>query len=109
VELTKLGVDVIENLSSWVSIAVSKRVDDRLQQWQAECPLLGVETRQGQFSCCDKLVAEKAAKGFGSSDVVVQGFITPQGKKVLLVNKTNSEKNGHAQFGFAKCCLADGG
>jgi hypothetical protein len=23
---------------------------------------------------------------------VIQGFVTPQGKKVLLVNKTNSEK-----------------
>ncbi len=26
------------------------------------------------------------------SDVMVQGFITPQGKKVLLVNKANSDK-----------------
>jgi hypothetical protein len=40
----------------------------------------------------DKLVAEKPAKDGAPSGVMVQGFITPQGKKVLLVNKTNSEK-----------------
>ena len=28
----------------------------------------------------------------GTSDVVIQGFITPQGRKVLFVNKTNTEK-----------------
>jgi hypothetical protein len=42
----------------------------------------------------DKLVAEKE-KGEDNdepSDVLVQGFITPQGKKVLLVNKANSDK-----------------
>ena len=39
----------------------------------------------------DKLVTSPSSL-FGSSDVVIQGFITPQGKKVLLVNKTNSEK-----------------
>jgi hypothetical protein len=26
------------------------------------------------------------------SDVMVQGFVTPEGKKILLVNKANSEK-----------------
>jgi hypothetical protein len=42
----------------------------------------------------DKLVAEKEQKDDDGapSDVLVQGFLTPQGKKVLLVNKTNSEK-----------------
>jgi hypothetical protein len=39
----------------------------------------------------DKLV-ENAPQEGGSSDVLIQGFVTPQGKKVLLVNKTNSEK-----------------
>jgi hypothetical protein len=39
----------------------------------------------------DKLVASPVNQ-FGSSDVDIQGFITPQGKKVLLVNKTNTEK-----------------
>jgi hypothetical protein len=39
----------------------------------------------------DKLVANKPQE-HGSSDVLIQGFITPQGKKVLLVNKTNSDK-----------------
>jgi Glycosyl hydrolases family 39 len=39
----------------------------------------------------DKLVAN-AETPFDSPEVNVQGFITPQGKKVLLVNKTNSEK-----------------
>ena len=37
----------------------------------------------------DKLVGKK---GDEPSGVVEQGFITPEGRKVLLVNKTNSEK-----------------
>jgi hypothetical protein len=37
-------------------------------------------------------VAEKPTHGSGSSGVTIQGFITPQGKKVLLVNRTNSER-----------------
>jgi hypothetical protein len=40
----------------------------------------------------DKLVAEKESPDDAPSDVTVQGFVTPQGKKVLLVNKTNSDK-----------------
>jgi hypothetical protein len=42
----------------------------------------------------DNLVAEQAKpEGDDSpSDVMVQGFITPQGKKVLLANRTNGEK-----------------
>jgi hypothetical protein len=39
-------------------------------------------------------VANTEKKDDGApSDVLVQGFITPQGKKVLLVNKTNTEKS----------------
>jgi hypothetical protein len=37
----------------------------------------------------DKLVGHKADEPAG---VTEQGFITPEGKKILLVNKTNSEK-----------------
>jgi hypothetical protein len=44
------------------------------------------------FHAGDKLVAAKPGKGPDSSGVMAQGFLTPQGKKVLLVNKTNSEK-----------------
>ena len=44
------------------------------------------------FHAGDKLVAAKPGKGSDSSAVLVQGFLTSQGKKVLLVNKTNSEK-----------------
>src|ERR1019366_5613397 len=39
----------------------------------------------------DKLVAN-SSQSRGDSEVMVQGFITPQGKKVLIVNKTNSDK-----------------
>jgi hypothetical protein len=38
------------------------------------------------------MVAEKTGKEDAPSDVTVQGFITPQGKRVLLVNRTNREK-----------------
>jgi hypothetical protein len=43
------------------------------------------------FHAGDTLVANQEHE-FGSSDVLIQGFITPQGKKVLMVNKTNTEK-----------------
>jgi hypothetical protein len=36
----------------------------------------------------DKLVESKLS-GAGSDDVTVQGFVTPVGRKVLLVNKRN--------------------
>jgi hypothetical protein len=39
----------------------------------------------------DNLVAN-GAQATGSSEVMIQGFLTAQGKKALLVNKTNSER-----------------
>jgi hypothetical protein len=42
------------------------------------------------FHAGDKLVETKQSMS-GSNDVEIQGFITPAGKKALLVNKTNRE------------------
>ena len=42
------------------------------------------------FNPGDKLLDRKSSDG--PSEVMVQGFITPKGKKVLLVNRANSKK-----------------
>jgi hypothetical protein len=42
------------------------------------------------FHSGDKLVGNK--DDGGSAGVLIQGFVTPAGRKILLVNKTNSEK-----------------
>ena len=40
----------------------------------------------------DKVVANAEQPSSSDTGVEIQGFITPQGKKVLLVNRTNSDK-----------------
>ncbi len=92
-ELSKLGVDVIGESqlvgypSQFPSVSMMNynTAKPNARYWV-------LKLIKDQFHPGDKLVAEKESKDNGPSDVVVQGFITPQGKKVLLVNKTNSEK-----------------
>jgi hypothetical protein len=93
VELTKLGVDVIgeSQLVGYPSQFPSVSMID-YNNGKPNARYWVLKLIKDNFHAGDKLVSEKAAKGFGSSDVVVQGFMTPRGKKVLLVNKTNSER-----------------
>lgn len=92
VELSKLGVDVIGESqlvgypSQFPSVSMMNYNTSKPNARYWVLKLI-----KDHFQPGDKLVAEKESKD-NSSDVVVQGFITPQGKKVLLVNKTNSEK-----------------
>ena len=93
VELSKMGVDVIgeSQLVGYptqfpsVSMMNYNTGKPNARYWV-------LKLIKDHFQPGDKLVAEKESKDNGPSDVVVQGFVTPQGKKVLLVNKTNSEK-----------------
>ena len=78
-----------------LSFAVPQRVHDRLQQRQTQRALSGCSSSSRTTSTPATNWSPKRPKpedDDAPSDVLVQGFITPQGKKVLLVNKTNSEK-----------------
>jgi len=92
IELSKLGVDVIGESqlvgypSQFPSVSM---INYKTGQPNARYWVLKV--LKDNFHPGDKLVATPAG-AFGSSDVDIQGFITPQGKRVLFVNKTNTEK-----------------
>ena len=95
VELSKLGVDVIGESqlvgypTQFPSVSM---MDYNNGKPNARCWVL--KLIKDNFHPGDKLVAEKEKPedDDSPSDVMVQGFITPQGKKVLLVNGTNSGK-----------------
>jgi len=92
VELSKLGVDVIgeSQLVGYPSQFPSVSMID-YNNGKPNARYWVLKLIKDNFHPGDKLVANKPQE-HGSSDVLIQGFITPQGKKVLLVNKTNSDK-----------------
>src|SRR5205085_4534713 len=95
VELSKQGVDVIgeSQLVGYPSQFPSVSMID-YNNGKPNARYWVLKLIKDNFHPGDKLVAEKEKKedDGAPSDVVVQGCLTPQGKKVLLVNKTNSEK-----------------
>lgn len=95
VELSKLGVDVIgeSQLVGYPSQFPSVSMID-YNNGKPNARYWVLKLIKDNFHPGDKLVAEKEKSEDNDepSDVLVQGFITPQGKKVLLVNKTNSDK-----------------
>ena len=95
VELSKLGVDLIgeSQLVGYPTQFPSVSMID-YNNGKPNARYWVLKLIKDNFHPGDKLVAEKE-KGEDNndpSDVMVQGFITPQGKKVLLVNKANAEK-----------------
>ena len=90
IELAKQGVDVIGESqlvgypSQFPSVSM---INYKTGQPNARYWVL--KLIKDNFHPGDKLVDTKASP----SGVAVQGFITPQGKKILLVNKTNTEKS----------------
>jgi hypothetical protein len=93
VELTKLGVEVIgeSQLVGYPSQFPSVSMID-YNNGKPNARFWVLKLIKDNFHAGDKLVAEKPTHGSGSFGVMIQGFITPEGKKVLLVNKTNSER-----------------
>lgn len=95
VELAKLGVDVIgeSQLVGYPSQYPSVSMMD-YNNGKPNARYWVLKLIKDNFHPGDKLVAEKAKKegDDAPSDVLVQGFSTPQGKKVLLVNRANSNK-----------------
>ena len=91
-ELSKQGVDVIgeSQLVGYPSQFPSVSMMN-YNTGQPNARYWVLKLIKDNFHPGDKLVANPE-RMFGSSDVEIQGFVTPQGKKVLLVNKTNTEK-----------------
>ena len=92
VELSKQGVDVIgeSQLVGYPSQFPSVSMID-YNNGKPNARYWVLKLIKDNFHPGDTLVANRESP-FGVDDVMIQGFITPQGKKILLVNKTNSEK-----------------
>ena len=91
VELAKLGVDVIgeSQLVGYPSQFPSVSMMD-YNNGKPNARYWVLKLIKDNFHPGDKLVANKPDTG--GDEFVMQGFVTPQGKKILLANKTNSEK-----------------
>jgi Glycosyl hydrolases family 39 len=94
VELSKLGVDVIGESqlvgypSQFPSVSMIDYNNGKPNSRYSVLRLI-----KDNFHPGDKLVAAKPEKDSdGPNDVMIQGFVTPQGRKVLLANKANSER-----------------
>jgi hypothetical protein len=88
-ELSHLGVDVIgeSQLVGYPSQFPSVSMID-YNNGRPNARYWVLKLIKDNFHPGDKLVATD----YAPEDVLIQGFTTPQGRKVLLVNKTNSEK-----------------
>jgi hypothetical protein len=88
-ELSKQGVDVIgeSQLVGYPSQFPSVSMID-FKSGEPNARYWVLKLIKDNFHPGDKLVTTAD----GSGDLEIQGFITPQGKKVLIANKTNSEK-----------------
>jgi len=93
VELSKLGVDVIgeSQLVGYPSQFPSVSMID-YNNGKPNARYWVLKMIKDNFHPGDTLVANKDVKDSGPDNVMAQGFVTPQGKKVLLANKTNSER-----------------
>src|SRR5581483_7246167 len=89
--ISKLGVDVIgeSQLVGYPSQFPSVSMID-YNNGKPNARYWVLKLIKDNFHPGDKLVGEKPSDG--PKDIMIQGFLTPGGKKVLLVNKTNSEK-----------------
>lgn len=93
VELSKLGVDVIgeSQLVGYPSQFPSVSMID-YNNGKPNARYWVLKLIRDNFHAGDTLVDNKPEPDGSSSDVMVQGFITPQGKKVLLANRSNREQ-----------------
>ena len=91
IELSKMGVDVIgeSQLVGYPSQFPSVSMID-YNNGKPNARYWVLKLIRDNFHSGDKLVAIKP-NSRGLRGIALQGFVTPQGKKVLLVNKTNRE------------------
>jgi hypothetical protein len=93
VELSKMGVDVIgeSQLVGYPSQFPSVSMID-YNNGKPNARYWVLSLIKDNFHPGDKLVANKEVKDSGPDNTMAQGFVTPQGKKLLLANKTNKEQ-----------------
>ena len=98
IELSKMGVDVIgeSQLVGYPSQYPSVSMID-YNNGKPNARYWVLKLIKDNFHPGDKLVARPES---GSGKVAYQGFSTPDGKKILLANKTNSEKMVKLPAGF---------
>lgn len=91
VELSKMGVDVIgeSQLVGYPSQFPSVSMID-YNNGKPNARYWVLKLIKDNFHPGDKLVTTKDSSS-GSHGILLQGFVTPHGKKVLVVNKTNRE------------------
>lgn len=91
VELSKMGVDVIgeSQLVGYPSQFPSVSMID-YNNGKPNARYWVLKLIKDNFHPGDKLVTTKDSSS-GSNGILLQGFVTPHGKKVLVVNKTNRE------------------
>lgn len=54
----------------------------------------------------DRLVTTAPSSGDDGNQPYVQGFVTPQGRKILLVNRSNREETAEVPEGFTQAQFA---
>jgi hypothetical protein len=107
VELSKLGVDVIgeSQLVGYPSQFPSVTMIDynhgkpNARYWVLKLIL-------DNFHAGDRLVTSSASASDGEGGPLVQGFVTAEGRKILLVNKSNDEERVTAPADFANAAFA---
>jgi hypothetical protein len=110
VELSKLGVDVIGESqlvgypSQFPSVSM---IDYNNGKPNARYWVLNLIV--DNFHPGDRLVTTAESDSGASGNLLVQGFVTPEGRKILLVNKTNREEKATlvADFANAKFATVD--
>ena len=91
--------------AGWVSVAISQRFNDRLQQWQPNARYWVLKLIKDNFHPGDTLVDTTNLPG-PPPDIAAQGFLTPAGKKILVVNKRNYEVTVKLPEGFEHARLS---
>lgn len=102
VELSKLGVDVIgeSQLVGYPSQFPSVSMID-YNNGKPNARYWVLKVIHDNFHPGDRLVAASPANSEGPHDVTVQGFVTPQGRRILVTNRTNEEKSVSVPQDFA--------
>lgn len=93
VELSKLGVDVIgeSQLVGYPSQFPSVSMMD-YNNGKPNARYWVLWLIHDNFHSGDKLVNSTVQESDGTDEPIVQGFVTPKGRRILLINRANAEK-----------------
>lgn len=94
VELSKLGVDVIgeSQLVGYPSQFPSVSMMD-YNNGKPNARYWVLKLIHDNFHSGDKLVSSRLQESGSSDGPIVQGFATPQGRRILLINRANEQKS----------------